>query len=499
MKKLSALLLALLLALSLALPSAFAEAAEPVEIVVFHTNDVHARVNPDPGMGYAMAGGYIAAEREAGRNVLVLDAGDTFHGLAIATAVQGESIADILNAVGYDAMAPGNHDFNYGTQRLQELKDMLNFPLLCCNVVGKQDGKPVFQPYTIKEFGAVKVGIIGVDNPEIAHSIASKCIEDVTFQDGVEAVTAAVEEIVDETDAIIVVSHWGTSGVERTSEALATIPGVDLVVDGHSHEAFPIGKPVEGGATIVSTGEYLENLGKVTLTVSESGVTVQAGLIPAPQMYPDSGVEQVIEQINADQDELLSEVVAQTSVRLVGERELVRTSETNLGDVIGDAILAATGADVALINGGAIRQTLEVGEITRGQALAVMPFGNYVVTKSILGSDLKTMLENGVRFYPEASGSFLQVAGLSFSFDPAKEAGSRVVEVSVAGEPLEEDKSYLVAINDYMAGGDDGYEVLANYPIATEFGGLDEMLFSYLTSQADLPAEPQGRIRVVSE
>ncbi|MEG0767833.1 MAG: metallophosphoesterase, partial [Clostridia bacterium] len=148
MRKSMSLLLVTALLLSLfAFPLASAS-AEPVEIVVFHTNDVHARVLPDPGMGYAMAAGYVDAARSAGKNVLLLDAGDTFHGLVIATAVRGESIVNIMNAMKYDAMAPGNHDFNYGLDRLQELSTLAEFPLLSCNVLGK-DGKSIFAPYAI--------------------------------------------------------------------------------------------------------------------------------------------------------------------------------------------------------------------------------------------------------------------------------------------------------------------------------------------------------------
>jgi len=500
MKKILILLSALLV-MTLMTPAALADqtAAEPIQVTVFHTNDVHARVDTSAGMGYAMAAGYVNAERNAGKDVLLLDAGDTFHGMPFATISQGETIADILNAMGYDAMAPGNHDYNYGMNRLFELKDMLSFPMLCCNLVDA-DGKSAMQPYTIKEYeDGVRIGIIGADNPEIAGALRPSTFEKYHLADGVEAVKAAVEELKDQTDAIIVLTHWGTSGVANPSDALAKIEGVDLVVDGHSHDTFETGYKPEGGCTIVSTGEYLENLGKVTLTIEKNKVTgVEATLIPAPTVYQDAGILDAIKSIQSEQDQTLSEVIGKTPVALNGERADVRTKETNLSNVLCDAIIAATGADVALTNGGGIRASIEKGDISKKDVVTVLPFGNQVVTKKVTGAALKQAIEHGIRLYPEQNGGFPQVGGCAYSFDPAKEAGSRVTKLTVGGQPVDEAKEYVLATNDFMADGGDGYDMLASGPILTYYGGLEEILIAYVQSGVELPAEADGRIQPVA-
>lgn len=497
MKKAISLITALAVLILLALPVTATEtAAEPVQVTVFHTNDVHARVDTSAGMGYAMAAGYVNAERKAGKDVLLLDAGDTFHGMPFATVVRGESIVDILNAMGYDAMAPGNHDYNYGIDRLFELKGMLSFPMLCANLVDA-DGKPAMQPYTIKEFeDGTRVGIIGADNPEIAIALRPSTFEKYKLSDGVAAVEAAVAELKDQTDAIIVLCHWGTSGVENPSDALAKIEGVDLVVDGHSHDVFETGYKPEGGATIVSTGEYLQNLGKVVLTIEDHAVTgVAASLIPAPEVYQDGGILKTIEGIQSEQDAALSEVIGTTPVKLDGERANVRTGETNLANILCDAMLSATGADVSFTNGGGIRASIDVGDITKKDVVTVLPFGNLVVTIKVTGTQLRQAIEHGVRLYPDQNGGFPQVGGCAYMFDPSKEAGSRVTELTVGGQMVDDQKEYVLATNDFLADGGDGYDMLASGPVLTYFGGLDEILIAYIQSGAALPAEADGRIR----
>lgn len=499
MKRAITLLTALTILLLFAIPAFAAEtAAEPIQVTVFHTNDVHARVDTSAGMGYAMAAGYVNAERGAGKDVLLLDAGDTFHGMPFATVVRGESIVDIVNAMGYDAMCPGNHDYNYGMDRLFELKDMLSFPMLCANLVDA-DGKPAMQPYTIKEFeDGTRVGIIGADNPEIAITLRPSTFDMYHLSDGVEAVKAAVAELKDQTDAIIVLCHWGTSGVENPSDALAKIEGVDLVVDGHAHDAFETGYRPEGGCPIVSTGEYLENLGKVTLTIEDHKVTnVDSTLIPAPTVYQDAGILDAIKAVQSEQDAVLSEVIGSTPVNLDGERADVRTKETNLSNILCDAMLKTTGADVALTNGGGIRASIPAGEITKKAVVTMLPFGNLVVTRTVTGAQLRQAIEHGIRLYPDQNGGFPQVGGCAYVFDPAKEPGSRVTELTVGGQPVDDQKEYTLATNDFMADGGDGYDMLAADQMPTYYGGLDEVLTAYIQSGAELPAEADGRIRSI--
>ncbi len=499
MKKLLALLLSLVMALGLV--SAFAEdAQEPFAITIFHTNDVHANAAPSPGMGYAMMAAYVNQEKGQNENVLVLDAGDTFHGTVFATAVEGASIAQVMNNVPYSAMAPGNHDFNYGYDRLKEIEQSLTFPLINANIY-LENGERAFTPYIIQEVGDKKIGLIGVATPDMVPKIHPDQIKGLEFRDGVNEVTAVVGEIKDETDAIILIAHWGITGEEVTSEVLAAIEGLDLIIDGHSHDAFPEGHKTEGSdILIVSTGEKLNNLGKVVMTFNDEGVEkVEASLIPSPTVFEDRSIIKLMNEITAEQDVLLGEVIGKTSVLLDGERENVRTKETNLGNLSADALLAFTGADVAITNGGGIRASIEEGDITLRDTITVFPFGNIVVTKEVKGADIKAALEVGYRMYPDQNGGFSQIGGMRVTFDPSKEEGSRVTEVLVGenNEPLDEEKMYMLATNDFMAAGGDSYEMFKPYPIAKEFGSMDEAIKRYMKELGDISLEVDGRINVV--
>lgn len=496
MKKRFSLLMALLLLFTLAFSTSTALMApdKPVEVVVFHTNDVHARATQDAGMGYALAAGVVNAERAAGKNVLLLDAGDTFHGQTIATLVKGDSIVEIMNTMGYDAMAPGNHDFNYGFDRLKELAKKADFPLISANLQDKTTGKLAFAPYIIKEFDGVKVGIVGAQSPEIAIAIHPDHIANVGFL-GYYPVRRAVNEIKDKTDAVIVLTHWGDTGVDIPSGVLAQIDGVDLVIDGHSHSTYKNGRDAFG-TYVASTGEYLNNLGKVTLNIGTDGkVDVKPELVSDPQVTPDAAVAEVIAKVQAQQAVLFKQKVGYTDAALDGERAQVRTGETNLANLITDALLTQSGADVALTNGGGIRASIDKGDITKGEVNTVLPFGNTVVTKEVTGKTILLALEHGLRYYPDQNGGFPQVAGMRYTFDPSRSAGERVVDVTVGGQPLQEDKLYVLATNDFMAAGGDGYTMLGDSKTLFNFGAMDDVLMDYLAKTAVVNTVTDGRIK----
>lgn len=496
MKKRISLLMGLILLFTLAfsISPVSMQALAPVEVVIFHTNDVHARATSDAGMGYALAAKVVNAERAAGKNVLLLDAGDTLHGQTIATLVKGQSIIDIMNTMGYDAMTPGNHDFNYGFDQLKHLSQQAQFPIISANLIDKAADKPAFAPYIIKEFDGVKIGIVGAQSPEIAIAIHPDYIQNVDFA-GYYPVRRTVNEIKDQTDAIIILAHWGDKGVDIPSDVLAQIDGVDLVIDGHSHSMYANGRDAFG-TYIVSTGEYLNNLGKVTMSIDAAGnVSVQPELITAPQVEPDAQVQEVIAHVQEQQAILFAEKVGHTDVALDGERAQVRTRETNLANLITDAILANTGADVVLTNGGGIRASIDKGTITKGEVITVLPFGNTVVTKEVTGKNIRLALEHGLRFYPDQNGGFAQVAGMRYTFDPSRSAGERVVDVTVGSQPLVDDQVYVLATNDFMAAGGDGYTMLGESKTLFDFGSMDDVLMKYLSKNPSISPIVDGRIQ----
>ncbi|MFQ9698190.1 MAG: bifunctional metallophosphatase/5'-nucleotidase, partial [Zhenhengia sp.] len=247
--------------------------------------------------------------------------------------------------------------------------------------------------------------------------------------------------------------------------------------------------------------EYIEQLGQVNFYFKEDGTfdivpilfTKQEGM----SLSEDDAVKAVIEEIKKDFEVITSEVVGQTDMKLVGEREVVRKGESNLGNLITNALLETTGADVALTNGGGIRASIENGDITKKDVITVLPFGNYGVMIEVTGQDIKDALEVGVAKYPEANGAFSHVAGMSYTFDPSKEVGSRVVEVLVGGKPLNLKATYKLATNDFIAAGGDNYTMFAECKSLGEFSALDEIVIEYLQTKGTEGTELQNRINVV--
>ncbi len=499
MKKLLCMLLCALL-LSVCGAALAEETGQTVDlnghIVILHTNDSHGRV--DTNLGFTRVA--VAKERleEAGAIVLLLDAGDTLHGLPFATVSRGESIVRIMNTVGYDAMVPGNHDFNYGAGYLAEISDKAEFELIAANVEDAE-GLQLLPGAAVIEKGTIKFGIFGLATPETAYKTNPNNVEGFTFTDPIEVAREQVAALeAQNCTVIIALAHIGLDeSSEVTSKMIAEqVEGIDIIVDGHSHTTLENGLWVND-TLIVSTGEYIENIGCIDI---DSEGNAAATLLTAEDFGEadvNSDIDALIAGITAQQDELLDVVVGQTGADLEGAREKVRTEETNLGDLAADAFRSTTGADVALTNGGGIRDSIPAGDITKKQLVTVFPFGNYVVTLNVTGEQLLAVLENGVSRYPDADGRFPQVSGISFKFDPAQEIGSRVFDVKVGEEELDLTKTYVLATNDYIAIGGDEYP-LADVPVLGEYSAMEEILIAYIASFNE-PVAPVVEGRIVME
>lgn len=491
----------LFLGASSAIPAAAADTAKTITIL--HTNDIHSRVEESKdGIGYAKLASIVREQKQANPNTLVLDAGDTFHGQTIANLVRGESIVSIMNSIGFDAMAPGNHDFNYGSDRLVELSGMAKFPIISANV-RKKDGPQLLKPYIIKEVAGVKIGIFGLTTPETAFKTHPNNVKNVTFADPVAEAKAMVAELKSKADVIVALAHLGVdkSSADTSIKVAEQVPGIDVIIDGHSHTMLEKGMTV-GGVLIAQTGEYSKNIGKVELTMDGTKLKSKtASLITRPAadgVQPDPAVTGIVDEIKKSQNAVLSQVVGSTPVKLVGEREVVRVGESNLGHLITDAMLDETGADVALTNGGGIRASIEAGPITKGQVITVLPFGNYIQTKKVKGSDIIAALELGVSSYPEPLGGFPHVGGVTFALDASQPSGQRVSDVKVKGADIEPNKDYLLATNDFMAAGGDQYTMFKDYPIANDFSSLEESVIAYLQKIGSVETAAESRIAVKS-
>ncbi len=479
--------------------------AKDIEITLFHTNDSHGRVKTDKDV---IGIDVISAIKNNTINSLLLDAGDTLHGLPFATLKKGQDIISLMKLAGYDAMTPGNHDFNYGYERLLELAKMANegengFPIISANVMKGKDN--LINANTIKEVAGVKIGIFGLSTPETAYKTNPNNVKGITFADPIESARKQVKDLKEKgADVIVALAHIG---IDESSEVVSTmvadeVDGIDLIIDGHSHSTLAEGITTKNGTLIASTGDYEKNLGKVVISLdtnSKNIVSKKASLIAKKDTTSIKGnivVSDKIKEIDNEQNEFLSKVIGNSKLYLQGAREYSRTQETNLGNLITDAMLYETGAEIAITNGGGIRDSINEGEITKGEVIKVLPFGNFIVTKYLTGAQIKEVLEHGVKSYPAAAGQFTHVAGIKYVFDADKEAGNRIITVTIDGKSIDMSKKYLVATNDFMAAGGDEYPHFKDAKTENEFKALDEALEGYIKNLGDIKHSVEGRIVV---
>ncbi len=506
-KRFLSLALSITMVLSLVLFSPMAAFADDEkELVILHFNDTHSRVKSVEkegvitGVGFDRIAAYKQDLLKTNKNVLLLDAGDTLHGQPLATLSQGENVVKIINLMGMDAFTPGNHDFNYGFARLQELEKMMNYPIISANVMDKS-GKEVFKPYIIKEMDGLKVGIFGLSTPETAYKTNPKNVETLDFGDTVEAAKKAVAALQNEkVDVIIALTHLGLDqGDDTSEEVVKAVDGIDVLIDGHSHTTLEEGRMVNE-TLIASTGEYDKAFGIVTIKVANGKVTSKSAKLMAAadtkDIVPNAEIVALLADINKGLDVILSEKIGTSTVMLDGARENARTGETNLGQLVADAMLDATGAEVAITNGGGIRASIEAGDITKNSVVTAFPFGNYLVTKEIKGKDIVAALEHGLSKYPEQNGGFPHIAGMTFTFNTANEVGSRVSDLMIGSVAADMDKSYLLVTNDFMAAGGDDYSMFKPSPIVNEFAAFDEILVNYIKKMGTVSTVLMPRINL---
>lgn len=490
-----------------------AEAADGFQIKIVHTNDIHAHVAEDEKSGIIGASrlkSIIDAYTQDADMSLVLDSGDAFHGQPVATLVQGESIAKLLNACGYDGMTVGNHDWSYGKERLKELADMAGVKMLAGNVV-MEDGKRFFDAEfltkeVIKNGKTVKLGIFGVIDPKIYSSTTPSNVAGLTFTDSVKyAANAAAELKRMGCDIVIALSH--TYAPERLA---AKVNGVDVWLCGHEHISLNNSVITPDGSTayVVEDGYYLGEVGLLELdcTFDESGSLNGFSFEKTACTYADAAVYKedaavvtLLNEINQNQSLILNQTVGSSPAFLDGVWEHLRIDETNLGKAVANAYLLATGADVAFENAGGIRASIEAGDVTYGDIISVSPYGNYIVTKQVNGKQLKEILETSIDIqvqciaannsgaynaWPHSSGSYLQTAGMTVIYDPSLEKGKRVIAVKVGDSPLDEKRMYTVAANNYVVVSS-CYPQLLHAEETGEYCASDEALIQFFMQDND--------------
>lgn len=488
--------------------------AGQISIRIFHLNDFHGFAEPyrpigsldlEGGIAY-LAGRLNQLRRE--KPSLLLAAGDMIQGDNWANFFQGASVIELMNALGFDAMELGNHEFDFGQKVLQERLAQARFPALGANI----QGLPGLKPYVIKTVGTVKVGIIGVITPDTGVSTHPKNVAGLTFTPPEATVRQYLAEVKPQADLVVVLSHLGFREDRRLAQQA---PGIDVIVGGHSHTK--LSQPaVVNGTIIVQAYEHARVLGVLDLTLEKGKITAFAGRlepIKPGAVEPDPAILQIVKKYAGRLDAGLQVPIGATEVDLDGDH--VRRRETNFGNLVADAIRAQVKADAALINGGSIRTSIPRGEITKKQLYTALPYKDCLVVLKLTGRQIRAALEHGVSTADMKTGRFPQVSGLKFSYRQEAPPGARVQDISQDGRPLELHKEYTLATNDFLAAGGDGYQVLAEAMTAQdnqESGGMmrsdkrayhdpgtwvADIVIAYIQAQTKVAPEVEGRIRVI--
>ena len=481
---------------------------------VLHINDLHSRIEPINGFdstcsaeddaagecfgGVARVKTAIDAKRAEldGENVVVLDAGDQFQGSLMYTTYKGDVEAEMMNAIGFDAMAVGNHEFDDGPEQLAEFAGEADVPLVSGNLDLSQSnvlGEDQVADHLILDVGGERIGIVSALATDTVET--SSPGESIVFQDEVEALQADVDALTEQgVDKIIALTHVG---LPRDREIAEAVTGVDAIVGGHSHtlfsnteegaEAYPT---VVNDVPIVSAYAYSKYLGHLTLQFDENGDVIDASgdtILLDASVEPDADVTARVAELAGPIEELKARVIGESTDVIEGAREVCRAQECAMGNLVADAMLDRVkdqGAVVAIQNGGGLRASIDGGEITMGEVLTVLPFQNTLATFSATGQDLLDALENGVSEVEEGAGRFPQVAGMTYTADLSAEPGSRIVDASIGGEAVDPSKTYLAVTNNYVRNGGDGYAMFADAEDAYDFGpGLEEVVADYIAAQ----------------
>jgi 5'-nucleotidase len=472
-----------------------------VRVTLLQVNDVYQFAPVDLGTRGGLAR-VLTLKKEIEKqspNTLFLLSGDTISPSVESITYKGAQMIDAWNTAGLDYSTFGNHEFDFGPDVLRQRMKESRFKWIVANVIDKKTGKPFGDApaYVIREFDGVKVGIFGLTLEET--KVTSRPGPDVEFLNPCETARKLVSEIhARGVKTVIALTHLSMS----EDKEVARCAGVDVIIGGHEHTLL---ESSSGGAPIFKMTADARELGQIDLNISKTTGAVESidwKVIPVTDRTKDDPQFAAINRKYGTLLKELSQLVGRTAVDLDARSAVNRTQETNIGDFIADAFRAATGSDVGLMNGGSIRadEIIRAGPLTKRDVLSTLPFKNKVVKVELSGATLRQVLEHGVARSAEDAepGRFPQVSGLRFTFDATRPAGSRIVSLTVNGKPLNEKKTYTLAVSDYVAiDGGDGYAMLkgARLLIPRERAQFDsDVLQAAIVSRKVIAPKVEGRI-----
>ncbi len=482
------------------------------QITILHTNDHHGRFWKNSKGEYGMAARKTAIDRirsevlSQGGFVLLLDAGDVNTGVPESKMLNAKPDIHGMNLLGYDAMALGNHEFDNPLSTLRSQQSWMNFPLLSANIYDKTTRKRLFPPYASFNFKDLTIIILGLITEDTVKQGNPDHIKGLEFAGAIETCRDLVPRLKRQSDILIALTHLGhypdgAHGSNATgSVSLArAVDGIDVIVDGHTHTKLE--KPdIQNNTIIVQAGEYGKYLGRLDIVFS-GGKLTKTGyrLIPInlktekkiggktvprfieDEIDEDPYVERVLANYQASGSKKLKTIIGTSTGKFEGDRTHIRNFETAIGNLVCRAAMAATSADLSLMNSGGIRAGLPAGAITYKDVLKVNPFGNTICTVMFYGKELTAYLEKAVNMGKD-TGAFAQISGATVFVSQKK-----ITRVLIQGKPVSNFKNYKLAVSRYMASGGDGYPIITEHPGFVDTGFVDaDVLKAYITKNSPL-------------
>ncbi len=471
-------------------------------VTVLVTADIHGHLEPyKPGAStYAIGGMSRMAKlvkdlKADNPDVILVDVGDAPYNTNVANLFEGKPVMEVMNYMGYDAMAIGNHDFDFPQDVMERNAGLAVFPFLSANTYRNGRRPDYLIPSIVLTRAGRSFGIIGLTDDRSAVYTHPNNVKGITFEDHFKSAAEEVEAIRDKVDVVIALAHLHGDNYILPQR----VDGIDFEMGGGNDVvAFP---QLIGNTWLISPGKHSEAV--VILNLNFLGneiIGFNSGHLFITENLPeDELISDLIADYATELNAKMAEPIGSTGVFLDGERATVRLKESNLGNLVADALKHFTDADIAFQNGGGIRASIKEGTITLKDAYTVLPFDNRVVVIEATGRTVWEALENGVAPYPSAAGQFLQVSGVEYTFDAAREAGSRIVSVSMDGKPIELDRVYRVVANDFLTGGGDHYTMLKSCKILLDTKlYLRDAFTEYVRSKGVVNPKLEGRITILN-
>jgi 5'-nucleotidase / UDP-sugar diphosphatase len=437
---------------------------DALQLTILHINDPHAHYIPYSKKGSdKLIGGFAKAQTivteqknrsgKDGGYALLLMAGDLLTGTPFSAVFKGKLGVALMNEMGFDAMTVGNHEFDYGQENLlSEMFSRIKFPLLSANIKTNK-GKNLFNERIVREIPghSTRIVILGLTTAGTPIATLPSNVEGLVFEDPVASAISALQEF-SEKDLVIALTHLG---VEEDKKLAGACPKIDIIIGGHSHTA--LFRPLRFGKTIIcQAGAYAEYVGKLVVNVRDGEVEGYAGeLVPlGPGVAEDTKIASIIETYKGQMNSVWRQAVGRTSVFLEGTRSVVRSDKpSNLGKLTAYNMALNSGTDAALLNAGAIRESINAGEITLTDVFTALPFSDTIVKLDIRGSDLQRVLQRSLDL-KAGSGGKLQSFGIKYAVEKGK-----IIISEIQGKKFEPDRYYSLAINNFLAEGGDGYSI----------------------------------------